>query len=63
MKRSIRLAENRPVVVRLPTPKPPFLFQLHVTPTFSPVDIGLGDTRQLGVQLSSTLRPEGARAR
>ena len=32
------LAENRPVVVSLPTPKPPFLFQLHVTPTFSPVD-------------------------
>jgi hypothetical protein len=52
VKRSIRLAENRPVVLSLPAPKPPFLFKLHVTPTFSPVDIGLGDTRQLGIQLS-----------
>ncbi len=62
MRRSIRLAENRPVVVRLPTPKPPFLFKLHVTPTFRPVDIGLEDIRQLGVQLSSRFVPTaGAR--
>jgi hypothetical protein len=60
VKRSIPLAENRPVVVRLPAPKPPFLFQLHVTPAFSPVDIGLGDTRQLGVQLSSRFVPKSA---
>jgi len=61
VKRSLSLAENRPVVVRLRTPKPPFLFQLHVTPTFSPVDIGLGDTRQLGVQLTSRFVPAGTR--
>lgn len=57
VKRSIRLAENRPVVLTLPAPKPPFLFKLHVTPPFSPVDIGLGDTRQLGIQLSFELIP------
>jgi hypothetical protein len=59
VRRSIRLAENRPVVVRLPTPKPPFLFQLHVTPTFRPVDIGLEDVRELGIQLSSRFVPKG----
>ncbi len=62
VKRSIPLVENRPVVVRLPAPKPPFLFRVHVTPTFSPVDIGLGDTRELGVQLSSRFVPKGAGA-
>jgi hypothetical protein len=60
VKRSIRLAENRPVVLSLPAPKPPFLFKLHVTPPFSPVDIGLGDTRQLGIQLSFTFIPRAA---
>ena len=62
VKRSIPLVENRPVVVRMPAPKPPFLFRMHVTPTFSPVDIGLGDTRELGVQLSSRFVPKAAGA-
>ena len=60
VKRSIRLAENRPVVLSLPAPKPPFLLKLHVTPTFSPVDIGIGDTRQLGIQLSFKFIPRAA---
>jgi hypothetical protein len=60
VKRSITLVENRPVVLSLPAPKPPFRFQLHVTPTFSPVDIGLSDTRQLGIQLSYRFVPGGA---
>ena len=63
MKRSIPLVENRPVVFTVPAPKPPFLFLLHVTPTFRPVDIdiGLGDTRALGVQFSSKFIPQAAR--
>ncbi len=60
MKRSIPLTENRPVLLSLPVPRPPFRFQLHVTPTFSPVDIGLGDTRQLGIQLSFHFVPRSA---
>jgi hypothetical protein len=60
VKRTIRLAENRPVVLSLAAPKPPFLFQLHVTPSFSPVDIGLADTRQLGIQLSFRFVPQAA---
>ena len=63
MKRSISLTENRPVVLTLPAPKPPFLFLVHVTPTFRPVDvdIGLGDTRTLGVQLSFKFIPQVSR--
>jgi len=63
VKRSISLVENRPVVLTLPAPKPPFLFLMHVTPTFRPVDIdiALGDVRALGVQLSSTFIPQVSR--
>ena len=63
VKRSISLVENRPVVLTLPAPKPPFLFLMHVTPTFRPVDIdiALGDVRALGVQLSSEFIPQVSR--
>jgi hypothetical protein len=33
----------------LPTPRPPFRVEIHVSPTFSPHDYGLSDQRQLGV--------------
>jgi hypothetical protein len=35
----------------LPTPGSPYRLQIHVEPTFSPVDYGGGDTRQLGAQV------------
>jgi len=40
-----------------PAPPAPFSVRIHVTPTFSPVQFGLGDTRQLGVQVSFTTLP------
>jgi hypothetical protein len=46
----------------LPTPPPPFRVKVHVSPTFSPVDYGLSDSRQLGAQVSfsfSARRPPG----
>jgi hypothetical protein len=36
---------------RLPTPPPPFEVAVLVAPTFSPAQFGLGDGRQLGVQV------------
>jgi Dolichyl-phosphate-mannose-protein mannosyltransferase len=37
---------------RLPTPRPPFRARVHIEPTFSPVDYGRGDVRQLGAQVT-----------
>ena len=62
VKRSIRLAENRPVVVGLPAPKPPFLFQLHVTPTFRPSTSG-SKTPESWASSSPPASSRGARAR
>jgi hypothetical protein len=39
-------------VLRLPAPAPPFEVSVHVAPTFSPSQFGLGDPRQLGVQIA-----------
>ena len=36
---------------RLPTPNVPYRLEIRVTPTFSPVDFGQPDTRQLGAQV------------
>jgi hypothetical protein len=36
----------------LPTPKAPYRLEIHVTPTFSPIDYGVPDTRKLGAQVS-----------
>lgn len=40
---------------RLRAPSAPFSVRTHVTPTFSPSQYGLADTRQLGVQESITV--------
>ncbi len=42
---------GRTTVFRLPAPPPPFKVAVHVAPTFSPVDYGTPDSRELGVQL------------
>jgi hypothetical protein len=42
-------------VLRLQAPAPPFEVSVHVAPTFSPARFGLGDPRQLGVQLQLSL--------
>jgi hypothetical protein len=41
--------------VTLPTPPPPFRVEVSISPTFSPAQFGLGDTRQLGAQVSFAL--------
>jgi SAM-dependent methyltransferase len=38
----------------LQTPRSPYRLEIHVQPTFSPADYGLGDTRQLGAQVAVT---------
>lgn len=55
--RSVRLPENRPVVLVLKVPPPPFRLELSVTPSFTPNDLGLGDTRVLGAQLRMSFGP------
>jgi hypothetical protein len=44
----------------LRTPLPPFRVELNVSPTFSPSEFGLNDTRQLGVQVAFELRRASA---
>jgi hypothetical protein len=41
---------------QLLTPQPPFEVSVHVAPTFSPTEFGIGDPRQLGVQVSLRAR-------
>jgi hypothetical protein len=43
--------------LRFRAPEAPFSVQIHVAPTFSPADIGLADTRQLGVKASVRVLP------
>ena len=38
-------------------PSPPVRVEVQVTPTFSPAQFGLADTRQLGAQVSFSFRP------
>jgi hypothetical protein len=47
---------GRAKTLRLRTPPPPFQVVVHVSPTFSPAQFGLGDSRQLGVQLALSSR-------
>jgi hypothetical protein len=42
---------------RFRAPAAPFSVQIHVAPTFSPADVGLADTRQLGVLASVRALP------
>jgi hypothetical protein len=37
---------------RLPTPKPPYRVEIHVSPTFSPSRFGQADSRELGAQVA-----------
>jgi len=53
----IHRRQARTFVVRVP--KPPYRVDVNVRPTFSPSDYGLGDTRQLGAQLSFGPAPGG----
>jgi hypothetical protein len=41
----------------LPTPKSPFRLEIQVEPTFSPIDYGFPDTRQLGAQVTVQFHP------
>lgn len=43
-------------VVTLPVPRAPFRVEVAVTPTFSPSQFGLADTRQLGAQVGFDLK-------
>jgi len=43
---------------RFRAPSAPFSVRIHVAPTFSPVQFGLADPRQLGVQASFTILPQ-----
>ena len=43
--------------VRFRAPSAPFSVRIHVAPTFSPADVGLADTRQLGVLASVRTLP------
>jgi hypothetical protein len=43
------------VTLTLPAPNRPFRLSVHFQPTFSPSQFGLGDTRQLGAQVSFAL--------
>jgi hypothetical protein len=45
--------------LRLPTPAEPYRVDVSVDPTFSPSQFGLGDQRQLGVQVAFTPEPAG----
>lgn len=45
--------------LRLPTPAAPYRVDVRVDPTFSPSQFGLGDQRQLGVQLAFAPEPSG----
>ena len=44
--------KGRTKVLRLRAPPPPFEVSVHVAPTFSAAQFGLGDARQLGVQIA-----------
>jgi hypothetical protein len=44
-------------IMRIPTPKPPIRVEVHVAPTFSPADFGIGDRRELGAQVGFTFVP------
>lgn len=41
----------------LPAPRPPYVTEVRIEPTFSPSDFGLADTRDLGAQASFGFEP------
>jgi hypothetical protein len=54
--RTRRLTVAAGVTFVLPTPLPPFRVEIAVSPPFSPAQLGLPDTRQLGARLEFELR-------
>jgi hypothetical protein len=44
------LARDSAKTFRFRAPQAPFTVRIHVTPTFTPSQYGLADTRQLGVR-------------
>ncbi len=51
-RRNVVLHSGERRVVTLPAPRAPFRAEISITPTFSPADFGLPDTRELGAQVS-----------
>jgi hypothetical protein len=54
------ILDRKARTVSVPVPKPPYLVEIRLEPTFSPADYGQADTRDLGAQVSFG-RPPGAR--
>jgi hypothetical protein len=55
-----RLTPKRDLVFRVPAPGPRFRVEVHVSPTFKPIDVTNGrssDARELGAQVSYTFKP------
>lgn len=52
--KTVTVTTEHPVIVRLPTPKPPYRVNMNVTPTFDAALLGQGDTRQLGARVALT---------
>lgn len=62
--RTGRLTAKKPLVFRLRAPAPRFRVEVHVDPTFRPIDVTQGrssDARQLGAQVTYTFEPAGRR--
>jgi len=56
-RRAVSVRSNSEQTIRFPAPPAPFSVRLHVTPTFSPSQFGIADTRQLGVLAKITALP------
>jgi hypothetical protein len=57
-----RLTAKRDLVFRIPAPGPRFRVEVHVTPTFRPIEVTNGrnsDARKLGAQVTYTFKPAG----
>jgi hypothetical protein len=54
-----RLTAAKDLVFRIPAPGPRFRVEVHVAPTFRPIDVNprLSDARELGAQVTYTFVP------
>ncbi|HEY7149567.1 MAG TPA: hypothetical protein VH420_08980 [Gaiellaceae bacterium] len=59
-RRTLTLHAGASRVFLFPPPRGPYRVELHVEPTFSPVDFGSADSRQLGALFSVGLAPRAA---
>jgi hypothetical protein len=60
--RTGRLTSKKTLVFRIRAPGPRFRVEVHVNPTFRPIDVTQGrssDARQLGAQVTYTFKPAG----